>query len=93
MANAGLDQNSRPTLIAASKDDGQTVVQVKADPTLHVIKIDDNTTGSDNGNNGGNAQLDENGFPVATALASDGSGDIIELYADPLTGALLINSN
>lgn len=93
MANAGIDQNNRPTLIAASLDDGQTIVPITANPTNHGITVDDNTTGSDNGNNGGNAQLDENGFPVATALASDGSGQIVELYGDPLTGALLINSN
>jgi hypothetical protein len=93
MANAGIDQNNRPTLIAASKDDGETVIQITADPSNHGITVEDDVGGADNGNNNDNAQLDENSVPVATALASDGSGRVIEVYGDPLTGALLINSN
>lgn len=93
MSNAKLDQNSRPALIAASKNDGVTIVPVKANSSNHGLTIDDSTGGSDNGNNSGIAMLDENSISVATALASDGSGRVIEIYADPATGKLLVNSN
>lgn len=92
MSNAKLDQNSRPSIICASKDDGTTIVPIIANPTTHEISVDDASTGTDNGNNGGAAMLDENGIPVWTALASDGSGTIVEVYADPATGKLLVDS-
>ncbi len=91
--NAKIDQNGRRTLIAASLNDGMTIVPITANPVNHGLSIDDSSTGSDNGNNQGNAMLDENMQAVATAMASDGSGAIIELYGDPLTGKLLIDSN
>lgn len=90
---APTDQSGRKGIITASLNDGITVVPVQANPINHGVKMDDNTTGSDNGNNSGNAMLDENTVPVWTALASDGSGKIIEVYGDPATGKLLINSN
>ena len=93
MANAKHDQNSRPTIICASKNDGTTIVPITANPTTYGLSIDDNTTGSDNGNNSGNAMLDENSVPVWTALASDGSGQVVEIYGDPATGKVLIDSN
>lgn len=93
MANAKLDQNSRPTVIAASSADGMTVKQAVADMSSHRLLASNASTGTDNGNNLGNAMLDENSIPVWTAKASDGSGSIIEIYADPSTGAILIDSN
>ena len=93
MTDAYRDENSRPTLICASSADGQTIVQIVADPTTHGLKVDDNTTGSDNGNNGGSAMLDQNGVPVMTALSSDGDGAIVEVYGDPATNSILIDSN
>lgn len=91
MANAG-QQSGRPTLICASKLDGTTIVPILADPTTHGVKNDDGATGSDNGNNGGNAMMDGNMVSVATALSSDGSGQIIEVYGDVSNGKLLIKS-
>ncbi len=40
MANAKLDQNSRPTLTALSNVDGSTIVNVYADPTTHRLLVD-----------------------------------------------------
>lgn len=40
MANAGLDQNSRNTLIALSAIDGTTVVTLWADPVTHRLLVD-----------------------------------------------------
>lgn len=92
MTNAGRDQNNRPTLICASKLDGTTIVPILANPTSHGILYDDGATGADNGNNGNNAMMDENMVSVATALSSDGSGRIIEVYGDVSNGKVLIKS-
>jgi hypothetical protein len=40
MANAKLDQNSRPTLTALSSVDGVTIVNCWADPTTHRLLVD-----------------------------------------------------
>ena len=92
MSNAGHDSNFRPTLICASKLDGTTIVPILADPTTHGVLNDDGVTGSDNGNNGGNAMMDENMVAVATALSSVGDGAVIEVYGDAANGKLLIKS-
>lgn len=39
-----------------------------------------------------NAKLDQNSRPTLTALASDGSGTIVPLYADPVTHRLLTDT-
>ncbi len=92
MSNAGQDSNFRPTLICASKADGTTIVPILASPTSHGIVYDDGATGSDNGNNGGNAMTDGNMVAVATALSSAGNGAVIEVYGDATGGKLLIKS-
>lgn len=91
MSNAQHDQNGRASIICASSLDGVTIVPIKADPTTHGLKIDDNTTGSDNGNNSGIAIVDENSVAVWTALSSTGDGSIVEVYGDASTGKVLIN--
>lgn len=91
MTNAGIDQNGKSTILGTLNSDGVTIVPIKANPTNHGLKIDDNTTGSDAGNNLGNANIDENGKPVLTALSSAGDGTIVEVYTD-VNGNLLINS-
>jgi hypothetical protein len=103
MANAYRDENSIATLIAASSADGETIVRVTADPTNHALTVDDNTTGTDNGNNQGSAMRDENDIPVLIAVSSatatvNGVDYIegvtpVEVYADAASGALLIDSN
>lgn len=93
MSNAYRDQNNRPTMTAILDSDGLSITAIKANPaTNNSLKVDDNTTGSDNGNNGGVAQIDENNIATLTALSSDGDGTIINLYADS-NGLLLIDSN
>ena len=89
MTNSKLDENSRPTIICVSKNDGTTIVPIKADTSSHSLYVS-SVMASDNGNNGGNAMLDENSIPVFTALSSTGDGSIVEVYADPITGAVLI---
>lgn len=45
MANAAKDENSIPTLIAASSTDGSTPVRVYADPTTHRLLVEDTAGG------------------------------------------------
>lgn len=92
MTNALPDENNRPTMIATLNSNGSTITRVTANASNHGLKVDDNTTGSDNGNNNGTANLDENSKPVMTALSSTGDGTLVEVYCDS-SGKLLINSN
>ncbi len=92
MTNARLDENGRPTMIATLNSNGSSIVRITANPTNHGLSIDDNSTGSDNGNNSGIANLDENSKPVLTALSSSGDGALVEVYCDS-SGKLLIDSN
>lgn len=97
--NASRDQNNVPTLLGALSTDGITPIRVKADATLHGLKIDDNTTGTDHGV--ANAVRDANFVPVLMGIASETItvGGIsytqgitpVQVYADS-DGSLLINS-
>jgi len=93
MANAGHDENARPTLIGVSNVDGVTIEQVTADPSTHALIVDDGTTGSDLGNNNGVALLDENSVSVLMAESSAGDGTLVEVYVNDSTGHLLVNSH
>ena len=92
MAVAKRDENSRTTIICASKNDGITIVPITANPGTHHLNCSDGTTGSDNGNNSGNAILDENNVAVWMAESSADDGSLIEVYADPVSQVLLIDS-
>lgn len=89
MAVSKKDQNGRNTVILASSSNGTTIVPLWADPVTHRIRVTVTTVG-DNGNNSGNAIVDENGVSVWTALSTANNGSIIEVYGDPTNKALLI---
>lgn len=89
MANASRDENDVPALIAALDSDGETVVNVFADPVTHALAVSDDTTGSDNGPE--NALKDENGVSTLTATSSDDGVTPVVVYADS-DGNLLIDS-
>lgn len=91
MSNAKIDENGRPTMIGVLNTTPTTIMQVKANSSNHALKINDGTSGTDNGNNGGNALLDENSFPVLMALSSAGTGALVEVYVDS-AGALMVDS-
>lgn len=91
--NAGHDENARPTIILASSSNGLDIVTAIANPTTHILIAEDAHTGTDNGNNQGNAIEDENSVVVWTTLSSVGDGSIIEVYGNPTTKAILIDSN
>ena len=89
MADAQRDENRVTTLICASSDDGTTPVLVKA--SSNYIMTDDNTTGTDHGTT--NAVRDDNHIPVLLAVSSTDGTTPVEVYADPATGKLLIDSS
>ncbi len=89
MANASRDGNNVPTLLASGTD-GSSIVRVKVNATNHSLKVDDNTTGSDNGPT--NALRDENSVPVLMAVSSVDGVTPVAVYADA-DGNLLIDSN
>lgn len=93
MADAKRDNNQVSTITAASNADGATPVLIKIDSTDgHGVRVDDNTTGSDLSNDN-NADRDSNGFPVILGVSSADGITPVEIYADPATGKLLIDSN
>lgn len=91
--NAKKDENGVSTLIAASKNDGITIVPIYANPANHGLKVNDASTGTDSGNNLGNAMKDENGTSAMTAISSSDGSSIVEVYGDPATGMIYIDSN
>ena len=90
MAEAARDENNVPTLTAVLDSDGATVTRVEADPTSHVISVDDNTTGSDNGPD--RAVRDENFVTTLIGVSSVDGVTPVAVYANS-DGELLIDSN
>lgn len=88
--NSKIDQNGRPSLIALASDDGSTIIPINANN--NVLMVDDGNTGNDNGG-GENANIDENSISTMTAASSDNDGSIVNLYIDPISKKLLIQSN
>lgn len=68
MSDAALDSNSVATLTGALSSNGDSVVKVKANPSTHVLAVDDNTTGSDFGP--ANALHDSNNRPTLIAVSN-----------------------
>lgn len=88
--NAYLDSNSVATLIGVLNSNGTTISRLKANPGDHSLKVDDNTTGSDNGPN--HALKDENGRSTLIAVSSIDGVTPVALYTDA-SGNLLVDSN
>lgn len=89
MADAALDENGVPTLIAALNTDGTTPIRITANPTSHGISISDGTTGSDNGRTV--AYRDSNFKTVLLAVSSADGITPVEVYANS-SGELLVDS-
>ena len=90
MAVAKKDNNSVNVMIGALNSDGVTPINVKVDSSSHGIRVNDDTTGSDN--SAANARRDANQVPVLMGVSSvDGiTPEMIYVNSD---GELLINSN
>ena len=92
MANIPIDSNGRPAIGCASNTDGKTIIAAQADPSTHELLVDDNSTGTDHGNNGGQAMIDENGNAVWLAQSSANDGTFVEVYINS-SKQILIKSN
>lgn len=89
MANAKRDDNNVPTMVAVLNSDGVTILPVKINPANFGLKVDNNTTGSDNGPT--RALRDENSVTTKIAVSSADGTTPISLYIDA-TGKLLIDA-
>jgi hypothetical protein len=92
MANAKKDGNYISTLLGVLNSDGSTIVPVQVNATNRALKVDDNTTGSDNGPSPSRALRDENRVPVFMAVSDVDGVTPVAIYADS-EGKLLIDSN
>lgn len=77
-------------MIAASMNDGTTIVPIIASPTDHGLGVNDNTTGTDYGTV--NALRDGNDVPALMAVSSADGTTPVTLYANPATGRILVDS-
>lgn len=91
MSDAKRDQNRVTTITAVLDTDGTTIENVCADPSVHSLCVEDNTTGSDNGPDG-RALHDSNHIPTFLAVSADDGETPVALYVDD-DGNLLIDSN
>lgn len=70
--------------------DGTTIVPIEADVSTHTLKANNGLTGTDYGTV--NAVRDDNFVPVLLAVSSDDGETPIEVYGNPYTAAVLIQS-
>lgn len=91
MTNAKRDDNNVPTLTCVLDSDGETIVNVDVDPTTHVLRVSDDTVGSDNGP-AGRALRDENFVTTLIGVSSVDGVTPVAVYADS-DGRLLLDSN
>ena len=90
MTNAKRDENNVPTLIAVLDSDGTTTVPVNVVPASHILAVDDDTIGSDNGPD--RALRDGNFVTTLIGVSSADGVTPVPVYANS-SGELLIDSN
>lgn len=90
MTQAVKDNNSVDTMLATLQSDGITPSLIKANPTTHALKYDDNTTGTDQ-SSGDDAKRDQNAVPVLLVVSETGGVTPVQLYVNA-DGELLIDS-
>lgn len=74
---AHKDQNQVPVKLAM-KNDGATIIQLRANPTTHAVMAVIGTGGSNNGPD--DADRDENHIPVLMAVSSEDGVTPVCLY-------------
>lgn len=89
MSSDPRDENQVTGLLGVLNSTGASVVLVKADPTTHALKANDNVTGSNNGPS--RALRDENQVTSLVATSSTDGVTPVIVYADS-SGNLLIDS-
>jgi len=89
MATARKDANFVTTLTAVLNTDGQTIELILSNPLTHALRVNDGTTGIDNGPKNALKDLNNTSTLLATS-AVDGLTPVV-CYSDS-NGALLIQS-
>ena len=89
MAQAAKDNNRVSAMIGVLNTDGETIAEVKATPSTHILDVAIGVGGSDFGDN--NAQKDPNRISTLLAASSADDGAVVPLYVDS-SGCLLIKS-
>lgn len=92
MTNAKRDNNGVPIISATSNADGLTPLSSLANPVTHRIKVNDDTTGSNNSSDH-NARRDGNSITTIMAVSSVDGITPVAIYIDSITNLLLIKSN
>lgn len=87
---AKVDNNGNPVMTVASNADGNTLVNLKVDPTSHGIVYEDGTTGSDFART--TIPRDANSVPMLAGVSSSDGTTPVVVYGNPATGALLTKS-
>lgn len=87
MSETKRDENGVEVMMGVLNTDGATPTRMQVDPSTHELQTSDGTDGSDFGKD--LAARDNSG--VSTMTATDGSGNIINLYVNS-SGQLLIKS-
>ena len=90
MAQARLDENKVPTIIAVSDADGETPLLVFAKPVSHALMVEDGVAGSDL--SGNIASRDQNVFTVLLAVSNADGITPTEVYVNAATNRLLVKS-
>ncbi len=86
MADAIRDNNRIPVWLAVSYVDGTTLVPIVVNSSNNGVKVDTTHSATPSAL----AKRDQN-FVVARGAASSADGTFLGLFADPATGAILID--
>ena len=92
MSNAKRDENRVTTITAILETDGLTIENIFASPTTHALKVDDDTTGSDNGPTPERAVRDGNYVKTLYAVSSVDGETPVALYTNA-SNELLIDQS
>ena len=87
---AKRDENNVPVAMAVLDADGTTPVPLEAEPTSHILQVEDAADGADS--SGNNAYRDENQVTTLLVVSEADGATPVQLYVDG-DGKLLIDSN
>lgn len=85
-----IDQNRIPVMMAALQSDGSTLTNIKINATKNALKVNNNTTGTNQSTNT-NSLRNQNYKTALWATSSVDGLTPVQLYCDA-DGKLLINS-
>ncbi len=87
MANAKRDNNRIPTLIAASRTDGTTPINIYVNPTTHQLMVETNAVAITQRSV---APRDANRIPVLLGVSSSNGTTPVTICCNPTTHGLFV---